>query len=570
MKIILFTLSMFSLLTIAEANASSNARYHHPKNNPAIIYLDQHWTKAERDKFYFTPQGSYLIPYSWFLALDIPGTYRSFNNKRNITSYGYLVDEGYSAANPDRLPVGFAKEPVTNGEPWLGYSCAACHTNNVRYRGQTVRVDGAPTLSDFTAFNNGLIRALNYTLYRPSTFNRFAHKILGNANNPVNQAELRERVIEHTAWLKGFARRGKPTHAFGPGRVDAFGVIMNEVFGRDLGEPDNVRIPNAPVSYPFLWGTPQHDFVQWTGSAFNPFGRNVGEVLGTFGKVNLDIKSPDFGLTTARGWELFELERLVAKLAKPLWPQKLFGAIDRASAARGRVLYNQSRNNEESCADCHALPNNAGSYPMTPSAENFFGVSFVKTHMTPLNEIGTDPLTATNFALRKVKAGAATPLLPAVFNDPNNVPAPAMLSLLVGVAVRDSIAHAQPPFNAPEIAELIGYRQKAVGLPPYTPPNLLAYRARPLDGIWATAPYLHNGSVPNLYELLLPPKYRSTVFYTGNFEFDANKVGFKTRRCFNSFRFDTRLPGNRNSGHIYGTDLNATQRQDLLEFLKTL
>ncbi|MEQ1531557.1 MAG: di-heme-cytochrome C peroxidase, partial [Methylococcales bacterium] len=117
---------------------------------------------------------------------------------------------------------------------------------------------------------------------------------------------------------------------------------------------------------------------------------------------------------------------------------------------------------------------------------------------------------------------------------------------------------------------LIGYRQKAPGLPAYTPPNLLAYRARPLDGIWASAPYLHNGSVPSLYELLLPPAERSQVFYVGNREFDPDAIGFKSRPSRNGFRFDTRLPGNLNSGHTYGTELSDAQRLDLLEFLKTL
>ena len=91
-----------------------------------------------------------------------------------------------------------------------------------------------------------------------------------------------------------------------------------------------------------------------------------------------------------------------------------------------------------------------------------------------------------------------------------------------------------------------------------------------MDGIWATAPYLHNGSVPSLYELLQPPTKRSQVFYVGNREFDPDKVGVKSGHSKNGFRFDTRLPGNRNTGHPYGTDLNEDDRFDLLEFLKTL
>jgi mono/diheme cytochrome c family protein len=557
MKYKILALSVFGLMTATAAYGAQQT-----------IFLDQQWTTADRERFYFTPQGSYLVPYSWFVALETAGQSHPF--KDNIRRYGYLVDDTYSPANPDRLPIGFAKEPVKNGEAWLGYTCAACHTNDMRYKGQTIRIDGAPTLADFTAFNDGLNAALKSTLSNGKRFNRFARVVLGKDAANTEKTALWGQVSNQAAWLKGFAKRGKPDHAFGAGRVDAFGVIMNEVFGYDLGLPENVRKPTAPVSYPFLWGTPRHDYVQWTGSAFNPFGRNVGEVLGAFGRVNLKVTSPDFGSTTARARELFELERLVAKLGKPGWPKALFGPIEQDRASRGEVLYRQSRHGEESCADCHPLPDNAGHYPSTPAAENRFGVTFVKTHMIPLADIGTDPLTAKNFALRSVKSGAVAPLLPAPFTNASVVPAPAMLTILVGLAAKDSNQHAQPPFNAPESAELIGYRQKADGLPPYAAPNLFAYRARPLDGIWATAPYLHNGSVPSLYELLLPPTKRSQVFYVGNREFDPYRVGFKSGYNSKGFRFDTRLPGNRHSGHTYGTDLSDNQRLDLLEFLKTL
>jgi hypothetical protein len=569
MKYKILALSVLGLMTVATAYGDSGDSDNNRLYERQTIFLDQQWTEADRDQFYFTPQGSYLIPYSWFLALDVAGKRHPFNDKRNIRRYGYLVDR-YSPANPEGLPIGFAREPVENGEAWLGYTCAACHTNEIHYQGQSIRIDGGPTMADFTAFNNGLIAALEFTLGSKKRFDRFTRMVLGKAVNQTAKTELWKRVADHTDWLKGFAKRGKPTHAFGPGRIDAFGIIMNEVFGQDLGQLENVRVPDAPVSYPFLWGTPQHDFVQWTGSASNPFGRNVGEVLGAFGSVNLDMTSPDFGSTTARARELFQLERLVAKLGAPHWPEELLGPIDEARAFRGRALYTQSRNGEESCADCHALPDSAGHYPSTPPEENLFGVSFVKTHMIPLNDIGTDPLTAKNFALRSVYPGAATPLVPAPFINANGeVPAPVMLSILVGVAVQNSIEQAQPPFNAPEIAELIGYRKKADGSS-YTPPNLLAYRARTLEGIWATAPYLHNGSIPSLYELLLPPQERSRVFYVGNREFDPETVGFKSGGKRNGFRFDTRIPGNGNAGHIYGTELSEQQRLDLLEFLKML
>jgi len=92
-----------------------------------------------------------------------------------------------------------------------------------------------------------------------------------------------------------------------------------------------------------------------------------------------------------------------------------------------------------------------------------------------------------------------------------------------------------------------------------------------LDGLWLRAPYLHNGSVPNLRALLFPAE-RPTVFYRGYDVYDWKDVGFVTsgpvaRR--EGFRYDTRLPGNGNQGHLYGTKLTVAQRLAIIEYLKT-
>ena len=108
--------------------------------------------------------------------------------------------------------------------------------------------------------------------------------------------------------------------------------------------------------------------------------------------------------------------------------------------------------------------------------------------------------------------------------------------------------------------------------------SLLAYKARSLNGIWATAPYLHNGSVPTLYDLLLPVKsdddpeeavYRTTEFMVGSREFDTKKVGFKTSG-YEGFEFRASRDGNLNTGHEYGRPLSDKERWELIEYLKTL
>ena len=96
------------------------------------------------------------------------------------------------------------------------------------------------------------------------------------------------------------------------------------------------------------------------------------------------------------------------------------------------------------------------------------------------------------------------------------------------------------------------------------------YLARPLKGIWATAPYLHNGSVATLDDLLKPASQRLAKFPVGQREFDPVRVGYVTEVSEPQWVFDTTIPGNENVGHEFGADLPAVSRQELIEYMKTL
>ena len=96
------------------------------------------------------------------------------------------------------------------------------------------------------------------------------------------------------------------------------------------------------------------------------------------------------------------------------------------------------------------------------------------------------------------------------------------------------------------------------------------YRARPLNGIWATGPFLHNGSVPTLMDLLTPPSKRPAKFMVGDGVFDPRDVGFKSEENGSNFIFDTSRIGNSNSGHSFGVDLSDEEKLALIEYLKSL
>ena len=105
------------------------------------------------------------------------------------------------------------------------------------------------------------------------------------------------------------------------------------------------------------------------------------------------------------------------------------------------------------------------------------------------------------------------------------------------------------------------------------------YANSPLDGIWLRAPYLHNGSIPTLRDLLEPSDKRPKTFYRGYDVYDQQKVGFvgdvaeeKSKKFFLFDTDETKEPGNSNKGHEgkrFGTELSASDKDALIEYLKT-
>jgi len=110
--------------------------------------------------------------------------------------------------------------------------------------------------------------------------------------------------------------------------------------------------------------------------------------------------------------------------------------------------------------------------------------------------------------------------------------------------------------------------------------NTDGYANHLLDGIWARAPYLHNGSVPTLYDLLTPAEERNggrDTFWVGSAVYDTVDVGIRTDvsefRGEEMFLYDVTLPGNGNQGHSgpeFGTDLPEGAKRALIEYMKTL
>src|SRR3954447_22958282 len=88
------------------------------------IYLDQGWSADDRLAYYYLPQGSEVMPYAWFLALEEPWTDKLFRNDAHIESFRYNPMPA-GKANPDGLPIGFTKGRGKDGADWFGLTCAA-------------------------------------------------------------------------------------------------------------------------------------------------------------------------------------------------------------------------------------------------------------------------------------------------------------------------------------------------------------------------------------------------------------------------------------------------------------
>ncbi len=523
-----------------------------PPGDPAVgVLLDQGLTPGLRQSWYRLSQGSRLIPYSWFLALEQPGNDRPFRADEVIERFGYIPQE-YATANPDGLPVGFTKGEDERKVAWLGFTCAACHTSEIRHQGTRFRVDGAPGMADLVPFRDELIAAVRATLADPAKFDRFAAKALGAGSGQAFRKDaFKKDVQSYLDETVVLADRSRPEHPAGPSRVDAFSILINEMIGTVPGLPENYRKPAAPVSYPFLWGAADLEWVQWNGAVQDAIARNVGEVLIVFGHAEATAQGDKVAIrSTAQVKNLHDLEDWTKAITPPRWPEAILGAIDRPLAARGEAVYLR-----EGCATCHA---NKPPYPR--SEPNQHGRTFVKVAKTPIAELGTDPLAAANFADRTAKTGKFAPM----FGGQAEVPAFAMFfANLLTMTESDLDAAGLTP------AQKLEYSGFRVDVLPRRE-DLLVYKSGPLAGIWATAPFLHNGSVPNLDQLFRPARDRAKTFHVGSREFDPVTVGYRSTPSPATFEFRTEVPGNSNAGHEYGTRIGDDDRHALVEYLKTL
>ena len=617
-----------------------------------VTCLKQGWTLKERQWWYTASQGSRLLPLSWMLALEMPDAATApgappqrFLDPAHIEKLGYLANPK-SASNPEGLPLGFVVDQDTSREAdlmcdtfpatcdglvmrqkWVGLNCSACHTSEIDLGDRRLRIEGAPALADFQALEEEVAASLETTLGDPDRFDRFARSVLGDTMSIEGRAALQAQLKEQIVWQRKLLDKNATPLRYGHGRLDAQGHILNKVALATLAPEQLADVAaDAPASYPFIWNTSQQGKIQWNGIAnnvikFNLFGfetdigaliRNTSEVVGVFAHIDTHRGKAARGYDSSlRLRTMVALERQLSDLQSPRWPEEMLGPIDWDKATRGKAVFDRMK-----CVACHQ--------PLASDDTK----SPLKEVMTPLAEAGTDIFLACNTFLHRSRTGNLSGQKVFAISGAEIQPIDYTRSMLVNTAVGavvgqfDELLLSLFTDVAPN-GRLLATRDfdPRDFLPGVTDPvkkararacltakdELLAYKARSLNGIWATAPYLHNGSVPTLYDLFLPStvelvaqpvstgsgaaatadasaapaapgEHRPEVFGVGNRQFDRKKVGYASDPADSPSVFRVRdaatgapIPGNYNSGHDYGNSgLTDAERYDLVEYLKTL
>lgn len=529
--------------------------------NAASIKLDQgkDWTELRRRQFYTVDQGSRLIKFSWIKALRQADGQPFLAD--SLQRYGYTPN----SASPDKLPIGFQ----VSQDGWLGITCAACHTRQIDVSGTQYRVDGGPTLADFQSFLQDLDDAVGRTLNDPNEFKEAAQRVRNTIDTPAELARLKAKV---DAWYIPYHEqmtRSLPTPNWGPGRLDAVSMIFNRLAGLDIGTgpdgmiPENMAKADAPTRYPFLWNASKQDITQWPGFAQNgddlfALLRNQGEVIGVFADFHPAATSKGVDYKTRNSTQfsgLNKAEELIKRIGPPKWPW----TVDASLAGQGKKLY------EKYCgAGCHEIK--PGQFRIL----NPFGPSWA----TPIQNVGTD--TREYQVLGRevdtgVLKGESIPFLhklgarDTAFNTLEQAVYGSLMSSnswLSGINAGLSIAS--------KVASVLGVIGDGFK------PQLVngAYEARVLQGVWAAAPYLHNGSVPTLAELLKPAQERVAAFKIGP-AYDIQNIGLAVEQPTTAQELETTDcsqldSGNSRCGHEFGTELSIEDKRALLEYLKTL
>lgn len=476
-------------------------------------------------------QVGFGLPYWIWVALPelFPEYLPDRKPGRGYSSFGYIYEE--EGDRRFQLPVGTSqRNSLTLDRVWL--NCGSCHTGTYRASPEDEPhiVLGMPA----NRYNQGeWVRFLfaaasdprfdgEHLVRKIRELERERRKVprsrLGGPKLPKELNVLEEQIYRlavvpvmrrRLLFLK--ERLGFiDFETWGPGRVDTFNAPKALLNFPMRLAPEEEKRGNSEL--PSVWYQRDREGMQlhWDGNNTSVHERNLSASFAATIPPLIDKCS------------LRRMARFLADLEPEPFPAE---RIDKALAARGEPLYNAH------CGSCHGASK--------PPFRREDGVGKLVGTVMPLKAIGTD----------RWRFDSYTPEL-----------ARAQNTIYAQYPLARSKECPNDPGSKAYPARFTHFRKTD------------GYANSPLDGIWLRAPYLHNGSVPNLRELLEPAEKRSKVFWTGYDVYDFENVGFVTRGPgaeAEGWRYDTTLPANGNQGHEYGTSLSPEEKDALLEYLKT-
>ncbi|MEO1331583.1 MAG: di-heme-cytochrome C peroxidase [Pseudomonadota bacterium] len=463
-----------------------------------------------------------LIPEAWFRALE---GYDGGLIMENLEREGLTPN----FVDPTGMPIGFGAE---NG--WVGQNCATCHSAEIHYQGTVMLVPGAPNSLGGGFVKDRLTRGLAATATNRERLAAFQNRVLGADAGEADRAKL-EAEIRH--WLESywgdtpenmmadFAAQDRAYETEGTRLISPdhpFESVRNVWMG-----PQNYFVSGSFVDVPQIWDVEKQASIHYNGNTNSLVERNIISSIATFPAPTLEA------VMDADPRRLHKIEVVTRQIEAPLYPEDVFGPIDREKAALGAELYAQH------CIACHA--------PTLPEGE----VTDLPRY--PAEETGTDE----------------------AYYDVFEKPA-------LGIAGVD-----EQPFDQALMAVMADFRQKWFERYEITDEEAAEFESvdsywnfervwvgKPMSGIWATAPYLHNGSVPTMYHLLLPASERPAQFTYFSREYDPVNMGFRWDQSLDAApllaTYDTTVRGWGNQGHEYGTSMTDDERYALIEYLKTI
>ena len=319
--------------------------------------------------WYLTSQGSHLLDFDVFMSIPSASDQAPlFSDRANLESYGFLYSGNYEEggarqgelSNTAGLPIGVVKD--TRGEDYtplakhaqdltkdyVGLTCAACHTGDLQYNGERFLIHAGQSNLDYERFISDLSVAVSKAVQDPKGTGYLARMEARGADEKTASS----RLTAAKQRIDGLRDRGQVPagREAGPGRLDAVGHILNEVFGHQYGDPASIKPIQVPVSLPAVWNAARLQCVQTNCLTSNSLTRNVGEVLGVFGdsETYQDRSGRWRVRSTAKVKNLYALEEALDWVESPRWSPKF--PSPKGNLAEGAKAF------ATHCQRCHAQP----------------------------------------------------------------------------------------------------------------------------------------------------------------------------------------------------------------------